>query len=366
MGKSNSCIEALSTAIRWVPVIVVFAIYTWSLYAYTFPLAVISMESTIQKILCLIVFYILLAFSVWSYVQTIYAPYGKIPSKFFISPEISEQLALAPSEEARNDILNRVAIKNDLPITCRTYSGGIRYCEKCNLIKPDRCHHCSLCRICILRMDHHCPWVNNCVSFTNHKFFVLFLGYTFLLCAFVGSTSFVYFLKFWSIPDMSSPQHNYTNKNIANKSNIVDSQQVEPLDFYTSHRSLRNQVPFEVKFHILFLFFLSVMLGLGVVCLYCYHIYLVLKNQSTLESFRPPLMTYGPDRNAFNLGRNENVKQIFGPSKSLWFLPLFTSEGTGLVFNQRQHGGPGHEEACQELLSDPRNAARTRNQDTIV
>ncbi|XP_041476969.1 palmitoyltransferase ZDHHC16-like [Lytechinus variegatus] len=61
------------------------------------------------------------------------------------------------------------------PVVSETGAGGI--CKKCIGPKPLRTHHCSVCRTCILKMDHHCPWINNCVGHFNHRYFMLFCIY---------------------------------------------------------------------------------------------------------------------------------------------------------------------------------------------
>jgi palmitoyltransferase len=63
-------------------------------------------------------------------------------------------------------------------------NGEIRFCKKCQARKPDRAHHCSTCKRCVLKMDHHCPWLATCIGLRNQKAFLLFLIYTTLFCLF--------------------------------------------------------------------------------------------------------------------------------------------------------------------------------------
>ncbi|KAL4705678.1 hypothetical protein ACJJTC_018751 [Scirpophaga incertulas] len=62
------------------------------------------------------------------------------------------------------------------PVGARvTHAAGI--CKKCITPKPPRTHHCSVCDRCILAMDHHCPWLNNCVGYFNARYFYLYMVY---------------------------------------------------------------------------------------------------------------------------------------------------------------------------------------------
>ncbi|DBA03614.1 TPA: hypothetical protein N0F65_006793 [Lagenidium giganteum] len=74
-----------------------------------------------------------------------------------------------------------------------------RTCRRCRQFKPGRAHHCSICERCVIKMDHHCPWVNNCVGLGNHKFFLLFIFYVFLMSLYALILVFFRYAKCMSV-----------------------------------------------------------------------------------------------------------------------------------------------------------------------
>ena len=88
-----------------------------------------------------------------------------------------------------------------------------KFCKKCDRNwKPVRAHHCSECGKCIFKMDHHCPWVNNCVGAKNLKFFLLFCFYTgmgSLYTVYLMMMSFYFFMTDTSKKIKNDPMYVY-------------------------------------------------------------------------------------------------------------------------------------------------------------
>ncbi|KPP69014.1 palmitoyltransferase ZDHHC15-like [Scleropages formosus] len=262
-GRPRGAVNmALSAGLRccqrifsWIPVVIITSIVLWSYYAYVFELCLLAY---------LLVFHACFVMFSWTYWKSIFTPPFSPSKKFQLSYLDKERYELEERPDVQKQILIEIARK--LPVFTRAASGG-RFCDRCQVIKPDRCHHCSVCET-----------VNNCVGFSNYKFFLLFLAYSMVYCIFIAATSFQYFLKFWVGELPNGP----------------------------------------AKFHVLFLMFVALMFFVSLMFLFGYHCWLS-----------------GPDKNGFNLGFRSNLLQVFGEERKLWLLPIFTSLGDGHYFPMR-------------------------------
>jgi hypothetical protein len=48
-------------------------------------------------------------------------------------------------------------------------------CVACRVRRELRSHHCKECGRCVRRLDHHCPWIDNCVGIGNQRTFYCFI-----------------------------------------------------------------------------------------------------------------------------------------------------------------------------------------------
>jgi len=192
-------------------------------------------------------------------------------------------------------------------------SGERRNCKWCGKYKPDRCHHCRVCRTCILKMDHHCPWIYNCVGFANHKYFFLLLFYAVIDCNLIAFTM-----------------------------------------FESVQRSVDANAPFLSMFALLFGETLSCFLAILVTCFFGFHIWLMMKAMTTIEFCEKSMKQSGYDGSAYDQGPWQNFVAVVGSNPFLWLLPLGPPSGDGLSFVGE------HSKLTVDMAANQRKKTRVR------
>ena len=166
-----------------------------------------------------------------------------------------------------------------------------RYCKKSGRYKPHRSHYCSVSARVVLNMDHFCPWVANTVGFFNRKFFVQFVVYTSMACAMVALTIF-----------------------LGNERR-----------FPGWGNGLRPSVPLYAAL------VMDSVLGLVLSCFGAFHVWMVRRNQTSIEGDSCP---------QFDVGVARNNAQVWGAHRWGWALPLWLGGpvGDGVVWPVRVRG----------------------------
>lgn len=173
-------------------------------------------------------------------------------------------------------------------------TGMVRYCSKEGKFKPDRAHYCRHMRRNVLRMDHYCPWLFNCVGYYNHKFFFLCILY------------------------------------MAGVSNMLNADLVVLM--FSSHSLSVGQVFMMVHGGILSGVFSALLTPF-----FCFHLWLLCRNITTIENSEPRFKGHsGP--NYFDLGVLENVKSVMGTEVYLWPFPVGGPPGNGIEWNYGNGG----------------------------
>ncbi|RZF43218.1 hypothetical protein LSTR_LSTR009022 [Laodelphax striatellus] len=300
----NDC--QLMTIYSWLPVSLILSDFLISYIAYVFIYCPSSLMAIGECILKLLFFNISFIMMLWSFLQTVFTDPGEIPSEFWLNTNDVQRVQRARSEQAGNILLENIVYNRHLALVTTSDKGFIRFCDKCVLIKPDRAHHCSTCGYCVPKMDHHCPWTNNCISFTNYKFFILFLTYLNVFFIFFLSTSFafLYHISKLITQELKNEQDFLHVVQVVGLANLIF------LIIYITNSSITVVT-------IIFMF---------------YHYNLTLNNMTTMEALRPPAFV-SEDIQGYDLGKCENFEQVFGDNVLYWFVPLFTSYGDGVKFS---------------------------------
>jgi len=136
--------------------VITWLLIGYGMYAFTFCVVYPWLGDTLHGYFHILLFNLFSLTAIYSHIRAMSTDPGAVPKEAL---PLLEDLQEYPDVES--NINNNAKFR--------------KYCKRCQSFKPIRAHHCSICGRCIVKMDHHCPWVNNCIGIGNHKLFILFI-----------------------------------------------------------------------------------------------------------------------------------------------------------------------------------------------
>lgn len=132
-------------------------------------------------------------------------------------------------------------------------------------------------------MDHHCPWVANCIGFYNYKFFFNMLFYTSNCSLLVCTTAFPLFQGVLSNPN----------------------------------------VDYMMAYYIITAYVLDCALCFLISGFMCFHLYLILTGRTTIEYCEKKTeMAFYERGSPYSLGFFKNLQVVLGNNILVWFIPF--------------------------------------------
>lgn len=101
--------------------------------------------------------------------QAGYAPLSVPPEG---APNEASSPRAPPQAPAPLAVPHKFAEPRRVPYNPPLFLPSELFCQRCQRPRPPRAHHCRRCGTCVLRMDHHCPWIGRCVGARNYRYYI--------------------------------------------------------------------------------------------------------------------------------------------------------------------------------------------------